>query len=122
MEWNIASGSRSLRPLNSYRQTPCYRQTIPNSYSEWQLIQSQLWAYGDAPVVLYSTVQYSTVQYNTIQYNTVQYSTIQYNTIQYNTVQYSTVQYSTVQYTRFWNLEKKFDSWMNQIYLITGQK
>ena len=28
MEKNIDLGSRSLRPLNSYRQTPCYRQTF----------------------------------------------------------------------------------------------
>ena len=28
MEWNIDSGSHSLRPLDSYRQTPCYRQTF----------------------------------------------------------------------------------------------
>ena len=28
MEWNVDLGSRSLRPLNSYRQTSCYRQTF----------------------------------------------------------------------------------------------
>ena len=52
MEWNIDLGSRSLRPLNSYRQTPCYRQTIPTPYSEWLLIELQLWAYDDVHVAI----------------------------------------------------------------------
>ena len=52
MEWNIDLGSRSLRPLNAYRQTPRYRQTIPTPYSEWLLIQLQLWAYDDVHVAI----------------------------------------------------------------------
>ena len=46
MEWNIDLGLRSLRPLNAYRQT------IPTPYSEWLLIQLQLWAYDDVHVAI----------------------------------------------------------------------
>ena len=52
MEWNIDLGSRSLRPLNSYRQTPCSRQTFQLLILNDYLYQLQLWAYDDVHVAI----------------------------------------------------------------------